>query len=213
MATAFNLIKNTAKAGNTVLGVGCYSAVLIKKSNEAQVIKIGTCMEDPWLTYYHDIIAHNQDNPFVPKVYSFRQFDDYYIAIMEHLEPAINDEGECVRDYMHGNVDWSEADFIDCFIGYGYSTKECNQLLDLVTKIHELTDCYTEEDCNHVETVHSEEIWGYNKLDLHHNNFMTRDGMKLVIIDPWCNVNVEDVPSAEDWYERRESKEWRRIEN
>ena len=37
MATAFNLIKNTAKAGNTVLGVGCYSAVLMKKSNEDQV--------------------------------------------------------------------------------------------------------------------------------------------------------------------------------
>ena len=46
------------------------------------------------------------------------------------------------------------------------------------------------------------------KLDLHSGNVMFR-GYELVITDPWCNVEMDDVPSVCDWAEENLTQyEW-----
>ena len=50
MTTARNLIKNRIKAGNAVIGVGCYSAALTA-TDYNKVIKVGNTTSDPWLDF------------------------------------------------------------------------------------------------------------------------------------------------------------------
>ena len=150
MSTANTVLTNVVKAGNALVGVGCYSAVVQKGNDYDKVIKIGTNMDDPWLGYYHWIVAKNQDNPFVPKIYSHREFEDYYITIMERLEPStLTDEACSIRDHIiEGNIDKKEL--FDDFVGHGYNDRDCKYIVDLCEAIANHTDALLRMTKKHV---------------------------------------------------------------
>ena len=164
-----------------------------------KVIKIGTNMDDPWLGYYHWIVAKNQDNPFVPKIYSHREFGDYYITIMERLEPStLIDEVSSIRDHIvEGNI--NKKELFDDFVGHGYNDRDCKYIVDLCEAIVNHTDAFTTDD---EESYQWEDNWQeFTKIDLHDGNFMERGDGTIVITDPWCNVDMTDIVSVEDWVE------------
>lgn len=199
MSTANTVLTNVVKAGNALVGVGCYSAVVQKGNDYGKVIKIGTNMDDPWLGYYHWIVAKNQDNPFVPKIYSHREFGDYYITIMERLEPStLIDEVSSIRDHIvEGNI--NKKELFDDFVGHGYNDRDCKYMVDLCEAIVLHTDAFTEDD---EESYQWEDNWQeFTKIDLHDGNFMERGDGTIVITDPWCNVDMTDIVSVEDWVE------------
>lgn len=200
--TAYRLIKNTAKAGNTVLGAGCYSAALESFARDDTVIKIGNNMSDPWITYYEQIIAKMQDNPCVPKVKSFYidYNNEYYVCVMERLQDSCpvyaNREAafEAVRQYLYGEI--SRKKFVKRAKKLPEQFPNIFALVELMDYIVRWTDAFTEEDAE--DLTYSDDYMGATKLDMHSGNVMFR-GYELVITDPWCNVEMTDVPSVCDW--------------
>jgi len=68
------------------------------------------------------------------------------------------------------------------------------------------TDAFTCEDAEHI--LEEDDYMCATKLDLHSGNVMFR-GYELVITDPWCNVEMDDVPSVCDWAEENLTQyEW-----
>jgi hypothetical protein len=201
MATAYNIMKNTARAGNAVLGIGCYSAVMEKRNNDSEVIKISNNAYDPWLHYYEKVIKPLtfEGNPCVPRVDSFYidYQNDYYIATMERLESDnYNDYYEYVRDYI---VDEHEMRFRVFMDEHPRVFPYPNAMIRLCDEIRKWTDAITEGDCDDIsDNWEFDEIHEAVKLDLHSANFMFR-GEQLVITDPYSNVDMDDVCSVEDW--------------
>jgi len=203
MATAYNIMKNTARAGNAVLGIGCYSAVMEKRTNDSEVIKISNNTYDPWLHYYEKIIQPLafEGNPCVPRIHSFYidHQNEYYIATMERLDPDnYNDYYESVREYI---VDEHEMRFRKFMDEHPHVFPYPNAMIRVCDEIRKWTDAITEGDCDDIlNNWDFDEINGAVKLDLHSANFMFR-GEQLVITDPYSNVDMDDVCSVEDWAE------------
>ena len=201
MATAYKIMKNTARAGNAVLGIGCYSAVMEKRSNDSEVIKISNNTYDPWLHYYEKIIQPLafEGNPCVPRIHSFYidHQNDYYIATMERLESDnYNDYYEYVREYI---VDENRGTFMKFMAENPEVFPYPVAMIRLCDEIRKWTDAITEGDCDDIrETWDWDEIHHAVKLDLHSANFMFR-GEQMVITDPYSNVDMDDVCSVEDW--------------
>ena len=210
MATAYRVLKNTAKAGNAIIGAGVYSAVLQQgKAHEGKVIKIANTTMDPWLDYYSEIIVPMNTNchtPEVSKVYIDHQ-NDYYVANMEELDPECwdldDDEdfdkgslAEDISDLVKGEIIQSEFESawgeFRCVLfpwGFGEFYKVVDALIDG-------TDVLTSEDALCNEQPEEET----RKLDIHAGNIMFRRGC-VVITDPWCSLAVDDHPSMETYVE------------
>jgi hypothetical protein len=210
MATAYKVLKNTARAGNAIIGAGCYSAVLQHgKPHECKVIKIANTTMDPWLDYYNEIVVPMNTNchtPEVSKVY-IDHYNEYYVANMEELDPEcydLDDDDDFDRYNLAENIsqlvvgEITQSEFEDiwaefrCVLfpwGFGEFYKVVDALID-----H--TDVLTSEDelCNDMP---EEEV---RKLDIHAGNIMFRRGC-VVITDPWCNLAVDDHPSMETYVE------------
>ena len=203
MATAYKIMKNTARAGNAVLGIGCYSAVMEKRTNHSEVIKISNNTFDPWLHYYEKVIQQLafEGNPCVPRIHSFYidHQNDYYIATMERLESDnYNDYYEYVREYI---VDENRGTFMKFMAENPRVFPYPVAMIRLCDEIRKWTDAITEGDCDDIrETWDWDEIHHAVKLDLHSANFMFR-GEQMVITDPYSNVDMDDVCSVEDWAE------------
>ena len=200
MATAYNIMKNTARAGNAVIGIGCYSAVMEKRNNDSEVIKISNNAFDPWLHYYEKVIKPLafEGNPCVPRIHSFYidHQNDYYIATMERLESNTwNDHFEWVREYIVDECEWRFRQYMDEHpLVFPYP----NAMIRLCDEIRKWTDAITEGDCGDIrETWDWDEVHHAVKLDLHCANFMFREE-QLVITDPYSNVDMDDVCSVED---------------
>jgi hypothetical protein len=215
MATAYRVLKNTAKAGNAIIGAGVYSAVLQQgKAHQGKVIKIANTTMDPWLDYYSEIIAPMNTNchtPEVSKVY-VDEANDYYVANMEELDPECwdldDDEdfdkgslAEDISDLVKGEIIQSEFESawgeFRCVLfpwGFGEFYKVVDALIDG-------TDVLTSEDalCNELPEEET------RKLDIHAGNIMFRRGC-VVITDPWCNLAVDDHPSMETYVEESNDK-------
>jgi len=215
MATAYRVLKNTAKAGNAIIGAGVYSAVLQQgKAHQGKVIKIANTTMDPWLDYYREIIAPMNTNchtPEVSKVY-VDEANDYYVANMEELDPECwdldDDEdfdkgslAEDISDLVKGEIIQSEFESawgeFRCVLfpwGFGEFYKVVDALIDG-------TDVLTSEDalCNELPEEET------RKLDIHAGNIMFRRGC-VVITDPWCNLAVDDHPSMETYVEESNDK-------
>ena len=87
MTTARNIIKKRMKKhGNTLLGVGVYSAVIDQGSKQNKVIKIGNTLTDPWIDYYQylKIDLHPHLNLFVPLVLFFVFQPDQHFYPFQH---------------------------------------------------------------------------------------------------------------------------------
>ncbi len=222
MSTARNLIKNRIKAGNTVIGVGCYSAALTA-TQEDKVIKVGNTTDDPWLDFYEEVIKPNPKNIHLPTVHSIHidHDNDYYVAVVEKLYEHQDREygdivgadlleekvSECINDRNISQFKFF-VNLEDCRTSFGefdeyqlYSA--CNQIQDLIRRSYRENDCecdyYLEED---EECPHS----GYERLclDLHTNNILYREDGTLVINDPICDADMEDVDDLSNWADEQE---------
>ena len=214
MAAAYRVLKNTAKAGNAIIGAGVYSAVL-QHGNfyESKVIKIGNTTYDPWLDYI-EFCKPLGENCHAPLIYDLHvDFEnEYYVATMEKLTTEPYDFGEeevsrydlanSISELILGSI--SQTDFQEKWEEYEYDLFpwgfDCFfHLTDML--IHQ-TDCFTSED---EENVPYEDTASFRKIDLHAGNIMFRNNT-VVITDPWCNCEVEDHPSMENYIEESQDK-------
>lgn len=220
MSTARNLIKNRIKAGNTVIGVGCYSAALTATQTD-KVIKVGNTTDDPWLDFYDEVIKHNPKNIHLPKVYNIHvdHDNDYYVAVVEklyeHNDRFMGDiDGtdqledvvvECINDRSVSQFDFFVA-LDDCRTCYGEFDEyqlyaACNQIQDLIRRSWSdwgYCECGVDEDgsCE----CGSERL----SLDLHTSNILYREDGTLVINDPVCDTDMEDVDDLSNWADEQE---------
>jgi hypothetical protein len=205
MTTARNLIKSRIKSGNTLIGVGCYSAALEGNSYN-KVLKVGNTSVDPWLEYYEAVIKPNQGNSHIPKVYSLHvdSYHDYYVAVVEKLWE--HDERE--EDRLDGLDELEELVKATCegkysdaeFMRESARVDEClgdfhpSELYRVCSEIHSLiqssySECDGEYDLN---------------LDLHTKNFLYRADGTLVINDPISHTDMEDVDDLSIWADEQD---------
>lgn len=182
MATAHNIIKKIKNKGNTVIGVGCYSAVLSAK-NTLNVIKIGSDVADPCLDFYSRVVNKFPDNAHIPQLYSvyIDNISNYYVLVMEKLEaiePKDYEVCDLCREYCEGYLDSDE--FIIACDNYLDYIPNPSKMLELLKKIKKLA--------NKLDV----------KIDMHHGNFMLR-GNVLVVTDPWSEHTVYDEYDLSLW--------------
>lgn len=193
--TAHNIIRTMVNRGNTLLGIGCYSAALASRVSEEKAIKIGTDLEDPWLDYYNFIIKKFPNNDFTPKVYSFHWDSDsnYYVCTMERLSAAPSGDVETAK-----NNAWAIKQFLRheiCLDELWYTTDyddlEFAQLKEVLLKVKNMTDVVYGDDQNEYDE-------DARRLDLHDGNIMWRHDLPI-IIDPWCHNEMEGVQDLSMW--------------
>ena len=214
MAAAYKVLKNTAKAGNAIIGAGVYSAVLQHgKPYECKVIKIGNTTYDPWLDYieFSKPIGENCHAPLIHNLH-IDHANEYYVATMEHLttDPIDFDSDEISRYDLANSIselilgEKSQTDFEEEWEEYQYDLFPWgfDSFFHLTDMLIFQTDCFTSED---EEAVPYEDTASFRKLDLHAGNIMFRNNT-VVITDPWCNCEVEDHPSMETYIEESEDK-------
>lgn len=201
--TAFNIIKSLTKRGNVVLGAGCYSAVL-QTSTDNKVLKVGAHANDPWLDYYSLVIKKHEGNPHVPNAHNLHVYSDfdYYVCFMEKLTPVDTIANSDLRKivwacekYASGRI--SKMNFMGDVDHFAEAVPDPLKLLEVLDSIKEHTQALKCEDADPSART----------LDLHEGNFMLRDGI-LVITDPWCENDMSDVASVEDWVSNSNNKSY-----
>lgn len=202
--TAHRIIKSLVNRGNAVLGIGCYSAAMACQADDTRIIKVGTDMEDPWLTYYSEIIKPMQGNPFVPKVYSFYHDDDnnYFVCQMERLTDlnslsydtrvAAKKVTKAIKELILQEIDNSEfADICRENPSIVNTDEQISQLIAVIHNLRERTEVLEYDD-------QEEYPADAKRLDLHEGNIMFR-GNTPIIIDPWCHNVMDDVVDLTNW--------------
>lgn len=202
--TAHRIIKSLVNRGNAVLGIGCYSAAMACQADDTRIIKVGTDMEDPWLTYYSEIIKPMQGNPFVPKVYSFYHDDDnnYFVCQMERLtdlnslncdtKVAARKVAKAIKKLILQSIDDSEfADICRANPSIINTDEQISQLIAVIHSLRERTEVLEHDD-------QGEYPADAKRLDLHEGNIMFR-GNTPIIIDPWCHNVMDDVADLTNW--------------
>jgi hypothetical protein len=208
LMTAHRIIKNLTRQGNSMLGVGCYSAALASRNGE-DAIKIGTDMYDPWLDYKQLVIAQHKDNPHVPRIKSFYidTQSEYYVCVMERLYPVnaigkASDLTAILEGYVSG---WhSDEELLALIAPYKDQIPQPTQMLEVLQTIKAYTTHFRngrrvgDSTITFFESDPDEDDTEGRKLDMHRGNFMLRDDV-IVIIDPWCNVDMDDVADLSQW--------------
>ena len=206
MTTARNMIKKRMKKhGNTLLGVGVYSAVIDQSSTQNKVIKIGNTLTDPWIDYYQNAVV-NSNNPHFPTVYSFHhdQSNEYYVAVVEKLLPE-HPEGNatcsnlsCLQEILRTHIGqdsdyetfkdeiWANA---DTFNGSFYTDVE--QLWSAVLAVKEIRDDTWDDENEEYEYA----------IDMHAGNLMFRQDGTLVLNDPLSDTEIEYEDDLAQWAE------------
>jgi hypothetical protein len=209
--TAHRIIKNLTRQGNSMLGVGCYSAALASRNGE-DAIKIGTNVYDPWLDYKRLVIDRHSTNPHVPFVKSFYldTQNEYYVCVMERLYPVeYGSKADTVRAILEAYVGgWhSDEEFLLLIAPYSAQVPYPKQMLELLQTIKAYTTHFKsgrrvgESTTTYWSSEDQDEDVEGRKLDMHRGNFMLRDE-EIVIIDPWCDVCMDDVADLSQWAER-----------
>jgi hypothetical protein len=208
LMTAHRIIKNLTRQGNSMLGVGCYSAAIASRNGE-DAIKIGTDVYDPWLDYKQLVIAQHKDNPHVPQIKSFYidTQSEYYVCVMERLSPVnaigkASDLTSILEGYVSG---WhSDEELLTLIAPYKYQIPQPTQMLEVLQTIKAYTTHFRngrrvgDSTITFFESDPDEDDTEGRKLDMHRGNFMLRDDV-IVIIDPWCNVDMDDVADLSRW--------------
>jgi hypothetical protein len=182
MSTAHNIIKTLKHKGNTVIGVGCYSAVMSAK-NQNNVIKVGSDTADPCLDFYSHVVSKFNGNQHVPVVHSMYvdNNSDFYVLVMEKLDPIqVKDYDVCklCKDYCESYIT-SDQFIIECENYLDYIPNP-SKLLEVLKKVKKLAEKL--------------EV----KIDMHTGNFMLRDGI-LVVTDPWSDHEIYDEYDLSLW--------------
>jgi hypothetical protein len=202
LMTGHRIIKNLTKRGNSILGVGCYSAAL-SASNGIDAIKVGTNINDPWLDFKSLVVEKFRYNKHLPLIKSF-YYDinsEYYVCVMERLDQikaSTNADSliESCKEYVQGY--YTDTEFEDILSDYTRFVPEPKELIAVLKTIKEHTTCSKFGALNN-KHYNDDDLDG-RQLDMHRGNFMLRDGV-LVIIDPWCNVCMDDVEDLSLWAE------------
>lgn len=220
MSTARNIIKNRIKAGNTVLGVGCYSAA-IESTSDNKIIKVGNTTDDPWLYYYEEVIKPQLavGNPHVPVVHDIHidHGHDYYVAVIEKLyKHEERDHGdlsgadaleECIVECAEANIDyysWAgrlmEREAHDC-----YGEFNASRLYDVLAGVRACKDNSIQLGCNEeCEDGECDCSWESLSVDLHSDNIMYRRDGTVVINDPLCDTDMDEVDDLSNWADEME---------
>ena len=220
MTTARNIIKNRIRAGNTLLGVGCYSAAILpKKKNANKVIKVGNTVDDPWLDFYERSVLRYPDNPYFPKVYDFHiDYDnDYYVAVVERLNsvhdcPARNESlEELISQWCKHGIELHSLQSLSA--DHDVNTTRLHEAVNSIHEIfvHDSEPAYEcDGECEPAKDSYNEEE-GYSEdydcgcvesnfnIDLHSGNFMYREDGTIVINDPLCHSDMDDIDDISTW--------------
>jgi hypothetical protein len=206
--TAHRIIKNLTRQGNSMLGVGFYSAALAARNGE-DAIKIGTDPYDPWLDYKQLVIEQHKDNPHVPRIKSFYidTQSEYYVCVMERLSPVnyhskASDLTSTLEGYVSG---WhSDEELLALIAPYKDQIPQPTQMLEVLKTIKAYTTHFKNgrqigcSTATFFESNPNEDDKEGRKLDMHSGNFMLRDDV-IVIIDPWCDVCMDDMFDLSQW--------------
>lgn len=201
--TAYNIIKTMTKKGNSVIGTGCYAAALSSRVDGNKIIKIGNNVNDPWLDYY-ELIKENQNNPCVPRIYSFHidRESGYYVCVMERLDDAGDNSNtisnaELCKEYTQKWI--TREEFIEHAAKQPRVFPYPDHLADLLDRISDQTDIMGTEDDD--TDWHDDDLGGMRKLDMHSGNFLYRDGA-IVVTDPWCEADMSDISDVNHWWDQ-----------
>jgi hypothetical protein len=210
--TGHRIIKNLTKRGNSVLGVGVYSAAL-SASNGVDAIKIGTNMDDPWLDFKSLVVEALPNNEHMPKIKSF-YYDtssEFYVCVMEKLEAIqlTSEAGKLVelcKEYVEGYHNAEEL--TDTLSEYSTLVPRPANLVEALSLIKQHTTHVKYGQTGEVATTDydsedSEQDYDGRKLDMHRGNFMLREGV-LVITDPWCNVDMDGISDLSVWADEQQ---------
>jgi hypothetical protein len=205
--TGHRIIKNLTKRGNSVLGVGVYSAALAA-SNGLDAIKIGTNMDDPWLDFKGIVVQALPSNPHLPKIKSFYQDtnSEFFVCVMEKLDSVSvcsNAEKlvEACKEFVEGHH--SDTDFEVICNQYPTHAPEPQALLQVLRSIKQHTTHFkygkpADISSSWYASDDYEQEYEGRMLDMHRGNFMLR-GEVLVVTDPWCNVVMDEIPDLSIW--------------
>ena len=183
--TAKHLIKRLSKSGNTVLGVGCYSAVVEFVSSPLKVFKIGNDAADPFLEYCY-MLEDVGASVHTPKIFNLMvdAEHDYYVCVMEKLtrldtkaEPLV----EACEHYCTNMID--KFEFFEEAEKHTKLVPNPDKLLVILNELKKVV-------------ASNDDI----AFDLHFNNFMQRDGV-LVITDPFKDDCMDDLEDLSAWAE------------
>jgi hypothetical protein len=220
MTTARNIIKNRIRAGNTLLGVGCYSAAILpKNTSNSRVIKVGNTVDDPWLEYYEYAISKAPDNPYFPKIHDLHidYQHDYYVAVVEKLDSAFDNSARneslegMIADWCKDGIDLQSLQMLT--IDHEVDSVCLHEAVNAIHRIYTdgsepAYDC--DGDCEAAQAAWNEDDCEWDdydcsctesvlNIDLHCGNFMYRENGDLVINDPLCHSNMEDVDDIVNW--------------
>jgi hypothetical protein len=205
--TGHRIIKNLTKRGNSVLGVGVYSAALAA-SNGVDAIKIGTNMDDPWLDFKGIVVEALPLNPHLPKIKTFYHDtnSEFYVCVMEKLDSVsvcskAEKLVEACKEFVEGHH--SDIEFEDICKQYHSHAPEPQVLLQALKSIKQHTTHFKYGKPANISSSEYgsddyEPEYEGRRLDMHRGNFMMR-GEVLVITDPWCNVDMDEIADLSIW--------------
>lgn len=190
-----NLIKSYMRRAtrDSLLGVGCYSAVLRANNSRNQVIKFGSQANDPWVDYYHEVVR-GMNTPHTPKVSRFYRdsHSGYYVALIEELK----------------SLDSDNIDFVSSVREYAYDEIDYADLLEQAEKMKSIPNAeafiaFIDYLIARTDVIHrgdwKEHDMDSRTLDIHSGNWMLRGDGTLVLIDPWAHYEIE--ADLERWAE------------
>lgn len=185
--SAHNLIKSYLRRAtcDSLLGVGCYSAVLRANNSKDQVIKIGSRADDPWVDYYHEIVK-GMNTIHTPKVHRFYRdtTSGFYIAIMEELSPLGQESINFisyVREYAEEEIGY--ADLLEKAKSMK-SIPSAESFIDFIDYLIARTTVIQRGGCDDYDM-------DSRTLDIHQGNWMLRRDGTLVLIDPWSEYEID----------------------
>lgn len=159
------------KKGFKKLGGGYYSNVYAKEGSD-KVIKVGSPSGDhwdAWIDYCLWAGKQGYGGKFAPRVYSYKKFSNFYVAIMERLDYTVSDSS------VEENSEAPIAQFLFS------SATECNNPTALL-----LCDILVPE-LGKFSLELKEEFKSANRFDLHGGNIMYRKDGSICVTDPVCH--------------------------
>jgi len=193
--SAHNIIKSYLRRAtkDSLLGVGCYSAAILANNSRDQVVKIGSCNEDPWLDYYYEIVncVRTVHTPKVHRLYA-EEDNYYYVALMEHLQP----------------LDSANAIFVTLVQNYISNSLAYSKLLESASQLSSIPDpeafiSFIDYLIDRTDVIEKGAWNDYPEdartLDIHAGNWMLRKDGTLVLNDPWAHYEITE--DLERWAE------------
>lgn len=161
------------KRGFREIGSGAYSTVLAKPGSD-RVVKVLRRDLDAWGEYVHWATTAGFAGSFAPKVYSFKLYSGFYVAIMERL-------GRCIDCHADEGI----KTLFNLGSRYPWDVDQSKEAKSLNPQFH------------HFMIEFRKRFEGYN-LDLHGGNWMTTENnsgdTRLVLVDPIASQANSTTP-------------------